>query len=255
MDCGIVINVSDQEFNVKLGSLGNFRIPAKKDGEKFSLLVVEPAREVIDDGFGKSHSKEWEGSLVARDVAGYNSDQNYSRFGVFVCAATPEFSRDLERLETEEREFNQKHPRYYDANKNLVDPTYEEKVKQAAKIQKARAQFHAECRKMVTEADVRNATDNYYKEAQKLIVDADQMWARGPGEQKNISDRHRRAANLLGQERPWSYMPSTLVDCPACGGKIKTGVAICAHCNAILDREKAQEFGLLEPEPVGPKTK
>ncbi len=33
-------------------------------------------------------------------------------------------------------------------------------------------------------------------------------------------------------------------DCPACGEKVKTGVAVCKHCHAILDAEKAAQHGL-----------
>jgi hypothetical protein len=31
---------------------------------------------------------------------------------------------------------------------------------------------------------------------------------------------------------------------PACGEKVKTGVAVCKHCHAILDPEKAAQHGL-----------
>jgi len=33
-------------------------------------------------------------------------------------------------------------------------------------------------------------------------------------------------------------------DCPACGEKEKPGVAVCRHCIAILDQEKAAKHGL-----------
>jgi transposase len=33
-------------------------------------------------------------------------------------------------------------------------------------------------------------------------------------------------------------------ECPACGEKVKTGVAVCRHCGAILDAEKAAKHGL-----------
>jgi transposase len=34
-------------------------------------------------------------------------------------------------------------------------------------------------------------------------------------------------------------------DCPACGEKVKPGVAVCKHCGAILDAEKAAKHGLV----------
>jgi hypothetical protein len=35
-----------------------------------------------------------------------------------------------------------------------------------------------------------------------------------------------------------------MIDCPACGEKVKPGVAVCRHCSAILDDEKAAKHGL-----------
>ena len=69
------------------------------------------------------------------------------------------------------------------------------------------------------------------------------MWARGHSF-REISDLHRRAAIALGVEREWAYVPMRMSDCPACGEKVKTGVAVCRHCSAILDAEKAAKHGL-----------
>ena len=48
----------------------------------------------------------------------------------------------------------------------------------------------------------------------------------------------------LGVEREWAYVPMRMNDCPACGEKVKQGVAVCKHCAAILDAEKAAKHGL-----------
>jgi hypothetical protein len=69
------------------------------------------------------------------------------------------------------------------------------------------------------------------------------MWARGHSF-REISDLHRRAAISLGVEREWAYVPMRMNDCPACGEKVKHGVAVCKHCSAILDAEKAAKHGL-----------
>ena len=69
------------------------------------------------------------------------------------------------------------------------------------------------------------------------------MWARGHSF-REISDLHRRAAIALGVEREWAYVPTRFADCPACGEKVKPGVAVCKHCGAILDAEKAAKHGL-----------
>ena len=77
----------------------------------------------------------------------------------------------------------------------------------------------------------------------RLVTEADVMWARGHS-YREISDLHRRAALALGMEREWAYVPVRLVDCPACGEKVKPGVAVCKHCHAILDASKAAQHGL-----------
>lgn len=76
-----------------------------------------------------------------------------------------------------------------------------------------------------------------------LVTEGDIMWARGHSF-REISDLHRRAAISLGVEREWAYVPMRTSDCPACGEKVKAGVAVCKHCHAILDHEKAARHGL-----------
>jgi len=78
---------------------------------------------------------------------------------------------------------------------------------------------------------------------QQLVAEADTMWARGHS-YREISDMHRRAALSLGIERDWAFVPQKLVECPACGEKVKPGVAICKHCKAVLDVEKAAKHGI-----------
>ena len=90
---------------------------------------------------------------------------------------------------------------------------------------------------LATATERRNA---YYH---NLISDGDLMWARGHS-YREISDMHRRAAISLGVEREWAYVPTKTIDCPACGEKLKAGVAVCKHCRAILDFEKAARHGL-----------
>jgi hypothetical protein len=82
--------------------------------------------------------------------------------------------------------------------------------------------------------------DAYYH---RLIAEGDTLWARGHSF-REISDLHRRAAMAIGAEREWAYVPMRLSDCPACGEKVKAGVAVCRHCGAILDAEKAAQHGL-----------
>ncbi|HLW83367.1 MAG TPA: zinc ribbon domain-containing protein [Candidatus Acidoferrales bacterium] len=88
--------------------------------------------------------------------------------------------------------------------------------------------------------------DAWYKQ---LVADADEMWARGHS-YREISDMHRRAAKSLGLEREWAYVPQRSVDCPACGEKVRADVAMCKHCGATLDAERAAKYF-----PNGPRQK
>lgn len=89
-------------------------------------------------------------------------------------------------------------------------------------------------------SEARARRDAFYH---RLISDADTMWARGHSF-REISDMHRRAALAMGAEREWAYVPVQMTECPACGEKVKQGVAVCKHCRAILDEEKAAKHGL-----------
>jgi len=82
--------------------------------------------------------------------------------------------------------------------------------------------------------------DAYYH---RLVSEGDTMWARGHSF-REISDLHRRAAMALGVEREWAYVPTRMAECPACGERVKPEVAVCKHCSAILNAEKAAKHGL-----------
>jgi len=94
-----------------------------------------------------------------------------------------------------------------------------------------------------SETELRTARARCETFHHKLVGEADVMWARGHSF-REISDLHRRAAIALGLEREWAYVPTRMNDCPACGEKVKPGVAVCRHCSAILDAEKAAKHGL-----------
>jgi hypothetical protein len=87
--------------------------------------------------------------------------------------------------------------------------------------------------------DARQKLETFHR---RLVEAADLEWERT----KNpmfITDLERRAARLLGLEKPWLYDAKPLDDCPVCAEKIKHGVAVCKSCGAILDREKAAQYG------------
>ncbi len=82
--------------------------------------------------------------------------------------------------------------------------------------------------------------EQFYK---KQVFIADQEWERTHNYMV-ITDVQRRAARWLGLEKEWSYEPKAMADCPACGEKVKPGVAVCRSCGAVLDAAKAAQFGL-----------
>jgi hypothetical protein len=98
-----------------------------------------------------------------------------------------------------------------------------------------------------TEAELSDARRRLEEFQRRLVAAADLEWERS----KNpmfITDLDRRAARQLGLEKPWLYDSKPLAECPVCAEKIKHGVAVCRSCHAILDREKAAQYGLVAKE-------
>jgi hypothetical protein len=76
-----------------------------------------------------------------------------------------------------------------------------------------------------------------------LVVAADRQWERTHNVVL-ISDLERRAAKALRLERDWCSEAQQRTECPACGERLKAGVAVCRVCGAVLNPEKAAQFGL-----------
>ncbi len=91
-------------------------------------------------------------------------------------------------------------------------------------------------------AAARERLDDFYR---RVVFAADQEWERTHNHLM-ITDVARRASRWLSLERDWAYDKRPVVECPACSEKLKAGVAVCRACGAILDREKAAQFGLAE---------
>jgi len=89
-------------------------------------------------------------------------------------------------------------------------------------------------------ADARTKLDAFHR---RLVEKADLEWERSHNPMF-ITDLERRAARELNLDKPWLYDPKPQQDCPACGERIKPGVAVCRSCGAILDKERAAKFGL-----------
>jgi hypothetical protein len=89
-------------------------------------------------------------------------------------------------------------------------------------------------------ADARRRLEEFHR---RLVSAADLEWERTRNPMF-ITDLERRAARQLNLEKPWLYNSKPQAECPVCAEKIKHGVAVCRSCGAILDREKAAQYGL-----------
>jgi hypothetical protein len=98
-----------------------------------------------------------------------------------------------------------------------------------------------------TDAELDDARRRLFAFHQRLVGAADLEWERTRNPMF-VTDLERRAARQLGLEKPWLYDPKPMADCPLCAEKIKPGVAVCRSCGAILDREKAAQYGLVSRE-------
>lgn len=95
-----------------------------------------------------------------------------------------------------------------------------------------------------TETELSDAHRRLEEFQRRLVASADLEWERTRNPMF-ITDLERRAARQLGLEKPWLYDSKPLAECPVCAEKIKHGVAVCKSCGAILDREKAAQYGLV----------
>jgi hypothetical protein len=100
-----------------------------------------------------------------------------------------------------------------------------------------------------TESELADARGRLEEFQRRLVAAADLEWERTRNPMF-ITDLERRAARQLSLEKPWLYDSKPLAECPVCAEKIKHGVAVCRSCGAILDREKAAQYGLgLQEKP------
>ena len=103
-----------------------------------------------------------------------------------------------------------------------------------------------------TEAELADARRRLEEFQRRLVAAADLEWERTRNPMF-ITDLERRAARQLNLEKPWLYDSKPLAECPACAEKIKHGVAVCKACGAILDKEKAAQYGLGPAAPEKPR--
>src|ERR1019366_2587178 len=97
----------------------------------------------------------------------------------------------------------------------------------------------------LTEEELRGARERLDEFYRALVAAADRE-----GERSHsflfINELQRRGAASLGIEKEWfSAKPAYAGECPGCGERVKSGVAVCRTCHAILDRDKALALGLV----------
>ena len=94
-----------------------------------------------------------------------------------------------------------------------------------------------------TEEELTEALEKLEAFHRRLVASADLEWERTHNPMF-ITDLERRAARELKVDKPWLYDPKPMEECPACGERIRPGVAVCRSCRAILDAEKAAKYGI-----------
>lgn len=280
----IVLNVTDQPHSHANGLSGIWTVPGKKEKEDFSILVVYPTVEIQDIGDQKRVNHWLKAMPIARDIVGLTSDAaahspgvkgSKEKWGLALCEAEPDLPKQLIKAMEDEIEFLNNNPpdvkyRRDPVSKANVATNIEPSEIKAQKedlsfnIQALRKEFEKECRSLVQRSEVSKAKAVLLVEDQRLVAEGDRMWAR-PAEQQNINELHRVACRRIGQERPWCYVPTQLVDCPGCGAKIKENILSCPVCSGWLD-EGIEELRGMPPkirsvkmyperlaEPVGSK--
>lgn len=97
-----------------------------------------------------------------------------------------------------------------------------------------------------TAEELANARATRRRYLERCVRDGDSEYSR-TGRVDDIPGEFKRAVAELGVTREWAFLaPAPTMSCPACGETLKPGVAVCKTCGAILDREKAEKFGLVK---------
>lgn len=97
------------------------------------------------------------------------------------------------------------------------------------------------------EDDLRDRGAQVDQFCERLVAAADRDYDRSKST-LFISDLQRYAAKRLHLEREWGGSIRNMKTCEGCGTNILASVAVCKTCGAILDRDKAERLGLVEPQ-------
>lgn len=99
-----------------------------------------------------------------------------------------------------------------------------------------------------TEQELENGRNRLRAYFMQCVAAADSQWSANPRHDlvSGVAKRGGRYLKLNPEDHGWMSNFQVMADCPACGTRIKPGVAICKGCGAILDEEKAAKFGLIQ---------
>lgn len=200
-----LINLSDQTF-IFQRTYGAYVLLGRRGDEPYTITRVAGRMEVMDEGDSKYGQQLTEAEDIAADLAGQ------ANTGILV----PENGDSFIGVFVCEK---------------LVPCEACEDSGQAKK-----------CTHLQPPADqleeMRARLNGFY-DGQIQLAD---LFYDDKNDHKNISNLMRRAAKYRNQTRPWTYEAVNMASCPACGTNIKSGVAICATCHAIIDEPKARKF-------------
>lgn len=249
-ECSIIINVSDQEYRHGAGMAGFQIIPPKPPDAPFSMMVVYPTPEIQDIGDNRTTTHWLKSRPLAQNICGMHTDQPLTKWGVLLCEAELDMPKSLEKAIEAEHIFLNENPAQHthrlqviNGSKVMVavnidgDDIKNQKRHLSEVVLYERENFETACRKQIKKEEIAKAIAGMHTEYGRLIVDADQLWAKGPDAQRDISDLHRRACRAMGQERPWCYTAFSQFPCPGCGKPCRDRVITCPSCGAIFDRD------------------
>jgi hypothetical protein len=107
-----------------------------------------------------------------------------------------------------------------------------------------------------TKFELDAARERQHKHFVSLIDEADQEWSRSH-DFRRINSTAKLAARELGIRRDWALDVTGMIQCAACGDMIAPSSIKCPkpNCGAILNWEKAFEYGLVTEEAYDARLK
>jgi hypothetical protein len=99
-----------------------------------------------------------------------------------------------------------------------------------------------------TEAELADAHARLEAFYDRCIAAGDVEWERSE-QIVMIPDLFKRAAKYRRQDREWAHGVKPSVECPGCGENLSPKVAVCKSCGCVVNRKRALELGMIQPEP------